>query len=65
MSGKARPSLIKKTLENVKRCNLSQTDKDCIRAVFELAEKQSKEIEFLKEKLTIFSEHYYRDDKFF
>ena len=35
MSGKARPSLIKKTLENVKRCNLSQTDKDCIQAVFE------------------------------
>ena len=35
MSGKTRPSLIKKTLENVKRCNLSQTDKDCIQAVFE------------------------------
>ena len=35
MSGKARPSLLKKTLENVKRCNLSQSDKDCSRAVFE------------------------------
>ena len=35
MSGKCRPSLRKKTLENVKRSNLSQTDKDCIVAVFE------------------------------
>ena len=35
MSGKTRPSLIKKTLENVKRCNLSQTDKDCIAEVLE------------------------------
>ena len=35
MSGKCRPSLRRKTLENVKRCNLSQTDKDCINAVFE------------------------------
>ena len=40
MSGKARPSLRAKTLENVKRSNLSQTDKDCIQAVFKLAEKQ-------------------------
>ena len=35
MSGKCRPSLLKKTLENVKRSNLSQADKDCIQAVFE------------------------------
>lgn len=35
MPGKCRPSLRAKTLENVKRCNLSQTDKDCIQAVFE------------------------------
>ena len=35
MSGKCRPSLRAKTLENVKRSNLSQTDKDCIQAVFE------------------------------
>lgn len=35
MSGKCRPSLRAKTLENVKRCNLSQTDKNCIQAVFE------------------------------
>jgi hypothetical protein len=34
MSGKARPSLRAKTLENVKRCNLSQTDKDCIIEIF-------------------------------
>ena len=34
MSGKARPSLRKKTLENVMRSNLSQTDKDCIATVF-------------------------------
>ena len=35
MSGKARPSLRRKTLENVMRSNLSQTDKDCIATVFE------------------------------
>ena len=35
MSGKARPHLRAKTLENVKRSSLSQTDKDCIQAVFE------------------------------
>ena len=35
MSGKCRPSLRAKTLENVKRSKLSQTDKDCIQAVFE------------------------------
>ena len=34
MSGKARPSLRAKTIENVKRCNLSQTDKDCIIEIF-------------------------------
>lgn len=35
MSGKCRPSLRKKTLENVKRSNLSNTDKECIVEVFE------------------------------
>ncbi len=35
MPGKCRPSLLAKTLENVMRANLSQTDKDCIKAVFE------------------------------
>lgn len=35
MTGKCRPSLRAKTLANVKRCSLSQTDKDCIQAVFE------------------------------
>ena len=39
MSGKCRPSLRAKTLENVKRCNLSETDKDCIKAVFEEFER--------------------------
>lgn len=35
MPGKCRPSLRKKTLDNVMCSNLSQTDKDCIKAVFE------------------------------
>ena len=48
MGGKCRPSLRAKTLENVKRCNLSETDKDCIKAVFELAEQQQAEIEWLE-----------------
>ena len=39
MPGKCRPSLRKKTLDNVMRSNLSQTDKDCIKAVFERYEK--------------------------
>ena len=34
MSGKTRPSLRKKCLKNVMRSELSQTDKDCIAAVF-------------------------------
>lgn len=38
MPGKCRPSLRVKTLENVKRSNLSTTDKECIKAVFDLAE---------------------------
>lgn len=35
MAGKARPSLRKKTLENVMLSNLSVTDKECIKAVFD------------------------------
>lgn len=35
MSGKTRPSLRKKCLQNVLRSDLSWTDKDCIAAVFE------------------------------
>ena len=35
MSGKCRPSLRGKTLHNVMRSALSNTDKECIRAVFE------------------------------
>ena len=34
MPGKCRPHLRAKTLENVKRSSLSQTDKDCIAEVF-------------------------------
>ena len=53
MSGKARPSLRAKTLENVKLCNLSNTDKECIQAVFELAEKQKADIDMLNNNLSI------------
>lgn len=35
MPGKCRPSLLPKTLENVMRSNLSKTDKECIKEVFE------------------------------
>lgn len=35
MPSKARPSLRAKTLKNVERSNLSTTDKECIKAVFE------------------------------
>ena len=35
MSGKASPSLRRKTLYNVERSNLSTTDKNCIREVFD------------------------------
>lgn len=35
MPGKCRPSLREKTLANVMRSNLSETDKECIKAVFE------------------------------
>ena len=49
MSGKARPSLRRKTLENVKySLDLSKTDKECIQAVFELADLQKAEIERLE-----------------
>ena len=51
MSGKCRPCLRQKTLENVAWCNLSQTDKNCIKAVFDKFEEQQAEIERLK-KLT-------------
>jgi hypothetical protein len=39
MAGKARPSLRAKTLYNVERSNLSKTDKECIKAVFERFEE--------------------------
>ena len=44
MSGKARPSLRRKTLSNVDRSNLSITDKKCIHAVFELVEQQNAKV---------------------
>lgn len=53
MSGKARPSLRAKALENVNRSNLSNTDKECIQAVFELAEKQKDEIDMLNNNISI------------
>ena len=51
MSGKSRPSLREKTLYNVERCNLSNTDKKCIKKVFETFEKQQAELEDLFYKL--------------
>ena len=51
MSGKCRPSLRRKILENVKWCNLSHTDKNGIVAVFELAEKQQAEIKGLRDEI--------------
>lgn len=35
MAGKTRPSLLKKTLKNVETSALSNTDKECIKTVFE------------------------------
>ena len=51
MSGKCRPCLRKKTLENVFHCNLSKTDKECIYAVFDLINRQKAEIEKLQKEL--------------
>lgn len=46
MPGKCRPSLRAKTLENVMRSNLSTTDKECIKAVFDLNDVlQRREVE--------------------
>lgn len=39
MSGKTRPSLRQKILENVKHSNLSETDKKCIEEVFKQYEE--------------------------
>lgn len=47
MAGKCRPSLRRKTLEHLKWCNLSQTDKDCITEVFKRYEEAQVEIERL------------------
>lgn len=49
MSGKARPSLRRKTLENVRFSNLSETDKQCIYAVFAEKDKvRCKDCRFMK-----------------
>lgn len=46
MPGKCRPSLRAKTLDNVMRSNLSTTDKECIKAVFDLNDVlQRREVE--------------------
>lgn len=39
MAGKTRPSLLKKTLKNVETSDLSNTDKECIKNVFEAFSK--------------------------
>ena len=57
MSGKCRPCLRKKTLENVFHCNLSKTDKECIYAVFDLVDSQKAEIERLNKANTSVVEH--------
>ena len=54
MSGKCRPCLRKKTLENVFHCNLSKTDKECIYAVFDLVDSQKAEIERLTINMNAF-----------
>lgn len=46
MAGKCRPSLRRKTLEHLKWCNLSQTDKDCITEVFKRYEEMISQEEF-------------------
>lgn len=49
MSGKARPSVRKKTLQNVKHSTLSTTDKICIEEVFKRYDEMSRN-EYLIEK---------------
>ena len=56
MSGKIRPSLREKTLKNVAWCNLSQTDKNCIKQVFDKFEEQQAEIERLQKKQDLFAD---------
>lgn len=51
MSGKCRPSLRDKTLYNVERCDLSQTDKDCIKAVFERFEQEQADLNLKQKEL--------------
>lgn len=50
MSGKTRPCLREKTLENVKRSNLSETDKKCIKEVFKRYEEMLQNNEYYRER---------------
>lgn len=52
MPGKARPSLRSKTLANVRRSNLSETDKKCIEEIFERYEQLQKEATMCKHRPT-------------
>lgn len=52
MPGKARPSLRSKTLANVRRSNLSETDKECIEEIFERYEQLQKEATMCKHRPT-------------
>lgn len=63
MSGKCRPSLRPKTLLNVDLSNLSKTDKECIHAVFELADRQNAEIADERAKGDICASVIKRQDK--
>lgn len=51
MPGKARKSLRAKTIQNVKRSTLSETDKKCIIEVFERYDRMCDLIKELKEEL--------------
>ena len=71
MAGKARPSLRKKTLENVMLSNLSKTDKECIKAVFDEVDgivrcKECKDYEYgecvCQYKAMSDGAHYYPDE---
>ena len=52
MPGKARPSLRSKTIANVWRSNLSDTDKACIEEVFERYEQLQKEATMCRHRPT-------------
>ena len=49
MSGKARPSLRKKALDDVKHSNMSKAVKECIAEVFERYEMLENEMQFVRQ----------------